>query len=171
MRNVVLAAAVAGFVAVAPAAAQVVKPAARTAEARRSRSREVFVAVLSGAYAVPAVETRATGTAELTLVGSRLQYRVDVGSIGDVTGVYVHVGGAGEETPAVADLFEGVRTGPVSGVLASGMLQPAHLHGITTRQLIRALCSDDAYVTVHTLTHPGGELRGQLRLQPLVASR
>jgi hypothetical protein len=37
--------------------------------------------------------------------------------------------------------------------------------------LLRALRENEVYVTVHTRAHPGGELRGQLRLQPVVASR
>jgi hypothetical protein len=138
---------------------------------RRAESRETFVAVLSGAYEVPAVETPATGTAELTLVGSRLRYRVNVASLNDVTGVYIHIGRAGEERPAVADLLEGPEVVPVSGLAASGTLRTRDLHGTTMRKLLRALRADDAYVTVHTREHSGGELRGQLRIQPLVASR
>jgi hypothetical protein len=127
--------------------------------------------VLSGGYEVPPVETRATGAAELTATGSRLHYRVDVDSIRDVTGVYLHIGRAGEEAPAVADLVEGVKPGPVSGVVARGTLRLADLRETTMRQLLQALRKNEVYVTVHTLAHPGGELRGQLRIQPVVASR
>src|SRR2546430_2767193 len=80
----------------------------------RSSSPETFVAVLTGAYAVPEVDTRATGTAELRLIGSRLHYQLHVDSLRDVTGAYVHIGRAGETAPAVADLFDGVKAGPVS---------------------------------------------------------
>ncbi|HEV2750205.1 MAG TPA: CHRD domain-containing protein [Gemmatimonadales bacterium] len=45
------------------------------------------------------------------------------------------------------------------------------MHGTTMARLIRALQMDNAYVTVHTATHPDGELRGQLRRQPTVAHR
>src|SRR5581483_5659167 len=85
--------------------------------------------------------------------------------------VYLHIGRAGEEAPAVADLAEGVKAGPVSGVVAQGTLGPAALRETTLRQLLQALRKNEVYVTVHTLAHPGGELRGQLRLQPIVASR
>lgn len=159
MRTAPLTALLAGLAIGAPAAARTLsKPT-------------TFVAVLTGAYAVPEVETRATGTAELTLVGSRLHYQLHVESLRDVTGAYIHIGRAGEPAPAVADLFDGVKAGPVSGVLAHGTLETSALHGTTLRQLVRALQQDDAYITVHTRAHPGGEIRGQLRIQPVVASR
>jgi hypothetical protein len=107
----------------------------------------------------------------VTLVGSRLHYQIHVDSLSDVTGAYVHIGRPGEEAPAVADLFEGVKAGPVSGILARGTLQAADLHQTTMQHLIRALRKNDAYVTVHTLAHPEAELRGQLRIQPVVATR
>jgi len=167
MRTAHLAATLAGLAVAVPAAAQTPKSSAP----REPAAHDVFVAVLSGAYEVPPIETQATGTAELSLVGSQLHYRLHVDSIGDITGAYIHLGGAGETTPAVADLFDGVKAGPTSGVLSSGTLAMADVHGTTMRQLRQALQHDDAYVTVHTLAHPGGELRGQLRRQPSVASR
>jgi len=78
---------------------------------------------------------------------------------------------AGEEAPAVADLFDGYREGPLSGMLAEGTLTATRVHGTTMARLLRALRQDDAYVTVHTRTHPDGEIRGQLRAQPTVAHR
>jgi hypothetical protein len=177
MRTALLTPTLAALIIAAPAAAQTLtkstpqKVSARQPEPRRSASPETFVAVLSGAYEVPELETHATGTAELTLVGARLHYQLHVDSIRDITGAYIHIGRAGEPAPAVADLFDGVKAGPVSGVLSSGTLEPVALHGTTMHQLVRALQQDDAYVTVHTLAHPGGELRGQLRAQPAVASR
>src|SRR5579884_354858 len=171
--TLLLAVAAAGLAGLVPAAAQApdrpaahrpapAAPAAPAAAARHAAAREVFVAVLSGGYEVPPVETRATGAAELTVTGRALRY---------VTGVYLHIGRAGEEAPAVADLAEGVKAGPVSGVVAQGTLGPAALRETTLRQLLQALRKNEVYVTVHTLAHPGGELRGQLRLQPIVASR
>src|SRR5579884_4145707 len=123
--TLLLAVAAAGLAGLVPAAAQAPDrpaahrpaPAAPAAPARHAAAREVFVAVLSGGYEVPPVETRATGAAELTVTGRALRYRVDVDSLRDVTGVYLHIGRAGEEAPAVADLAEGVKAGPVSGVV------------------------------------------------------
>jgi len=167
--STVLYAALVGLIAVAPAAAQApTHPVTRT---RKGESRETLVAVLSGAYEVPSVQTRASGTAELELVGSQVRYRIQLESIDDVTGAYIHIGRAGTEQPAVADLFEGLQAGPVSGLLTSGTLRAAHVHATTMGRLLRALRENDAYVTIHTRAHPGGELRGQLRIQPIVATR
>lgn len=130
-----------------------------------------YVAVLEGAYAVPPADTRASGTAELTWTGKQLRYQLRVDGISDVTGAFVHIGRAGQEAPAVADLFDGYKAGPVSGVLAQGTLSATHIHGTTKARLLRALREDNAYVTVHTPTHPDGEMRGQLRMQPTVAHR
>ena len=154
----------------APLAAQT---AARTASTPETKPRpgQVFVAVLEGAYEVPPIETHATGTAELTWTGTALHYQVHVDSISDIAGAYVHIGRAGSDAPAVADLFDGVKAGPVSGLLASGTLTKAQLHETTMARLLRALRDDHAYITVHTLALRGGELRGQLRAQPIVASR
>jgi CHRD domain len=166
-----------GTLVLAPAAAQSAKqpphvqPIAHKSATPTHSSRETLVAVLSGGYAIPAVETPATGTVEITLVASRPRYRVDVDSISDVTGAYLHIGRGNQVTPAVADLFDGVKAGPVSGLLASGTLRAADLHETTMRRLIRALQNNDVYVTVHTRSHPATELRGQLRLQPTMASR
>src|SRR5438477_251445 len=91
MRTAHLAATLAGLAVAVPAAAQTPKSSAP----REPAAHDVFVAVLSGAYEVPPIETQATGTAELSLVGSQLHYRLHVDSIGDITGAYIHLGGAG----------------------------------------------------------------------------
>lgn len=159
MRSAFLAAAAASLFAAAPAAAV------------SGKGHQTFVAVMNGGYEVPAVATSATGTAELDLQGSKLHYAVHLNEISDVTGAYLHIGRAGEERPVVADLFEGVKAGPVSGLLASGTLEPRDLHHeITWTELVRALDKNDVYVSVHTMKHPAGEIRGDLRAQPMVSS-
>jgi len=167
MRTASLTIALACLVGGAPLAAQTAARAAARAPQPRPGSERVFIAVLEGAYEVPPVETHATGTAELTWTGTELRYQVHVDSISDIAGAYLHIGRAG--SPAVADLFDGVKAGPVSGLLARGTLTNAQLHETTMARLLRALGDDDAYVTVHTLALRGGELRGQWRAQPIVA--
>jgi hypothetical protein len=155
----------------APLAAQASGRTTARPRVPKSGSGQVFVAVLEGAYEVPPVDTRATGTAELTWTGTALRYQVHVDSISDIAGAYLHIGRAGADAPAVADLFDGVKAGPVSGLLARGTLTKAQLHETTMARLLRALRDDDAYVTVHTLARRSGALRGELRVQPMVASR
>lgn len=50
-------------------------------------------------------------------------------------------------------------------------MRATDVHGTTMSKLGRALRNDAAHVIVHTMTHTGGELRGQLRIQPTVATR
>ena len=161
MSAMTLASAFVALCCAVPVAAQNAKnPAAPTATG-------VYVAVLEGGYAVPPAETRAGGTAELTWTGKELRYRLRVDGISNVTGAFVHIGRAGQEAPAVADLFDGFKAGPVSGVLAQGTLAGTRVHGTKMARLLRALREDNAYVTVHTPAHPDGEIRGQLRRQPV----
>jgi hypothetical protein len=169
MRTASLTLALACLVGGAPVAAQ--RDGRTTVPAPKRSTERVFVAVLGGAYEVPPVDTHATGTAELTWTGTELRYQVHVDSMRDITGAYVHIGQAGTTAPAVADLFDGVKAGPVSGLLARGTLTTRQLHETTMARLLRALRHNDAYVTVHTLALRGGELRGQLRAQPMVANR
>ena len=171
MQTASLTIALACLLSAAPLAAQTSGRTAARPREPKSGSGQVFVAVLEGAYEVPPVETHATGTAELTWTGTELRYQVHVDSIRDVAGAYLHIGRAGSDAPAVADLFDGIKAGPVSGLLARGTLTKAQLHETTMARLLRALRDDDAYVTVHTLALRGGQLRGQLRVQPIMASR
>lgn len=161
MRSALLTALAASLFAAVPAAAGVAPT-----------GRATFVAVMNGGYEVPAVATPATGTAELKLEGSRLRYTLQVRDIRDVTGAYLHIGRAGEDRPVVAALFEGLRSGSASGLLASGTLGARDLHHeVTWAQLVQALRNDEVYVTVHTVKDPAGEIRGELRVQPAVSSR
>lgn len=154
---------------VAAACLAVARPAA--AQGGRATPQEVFVAVLAGAYERPPLTTAATGTVEVTWTGTELRYQVHVDSIRDVTDAHIYIGRADGMTPPVADLFEGVRAGPVSGLLSRGTLRTDDVHGTTIAQLVQALRENAAYVTVHALSLQGGELRGQLRSQPAMTSR
>lgn len=156
-----VAAVFAGVVAVTPATAQVARPT----------PQELFVAVLEGAYDIPPFRTPGTGTVEVTWTGAALRFQVHLDSIRGVTGASLHIGPVGDLTPAVAELFDGVRAGPVSGLLSSGTLTARDLHGTSIDELLQALRDNGAYVTVHALSLGGGALRGQLYREPVVTSR
>jgi hypothetical protein len=153
-------------------------PVALAARAPRTPARHhghasptVFVAVLDGAYEMPSDLSRATGTAEFVAEGPTLYYQVHADSLADVTNVAIHIGDAREQEPPVAWLFQGDRAGAVSGLLVAGTLDEPALHGTSMRDLLRALRRDDVYVTIATRSHPAGEVRGQLRVQPVGAGR
>jgi hypothetical protein len=139
--------------------------------------KRVFVANLSGGEEVPAVQTMGTGQATFMLNedGTALHYRLVVANIKDVTQSHIHCGGSGVNGPVTVFLFglnaEGLN---VNGVLAEGTITPenviarpdseACMGGLAGfENLLEKLRSGDAYVNVHTLAYPGGEIRGQIR--------
>ena len=123
---------------------------------------QLFAAHLSGANEVPPVATAASGRAMMGLSAdtSTLYYRLQVSDIVSITMAHIHEAPAGMNGPVVHWLYDpsGVNApggpfdgdNPVSGSLAFGT---AH---------ILDLVSGVYYVNVHTSSHPGGEIRGQL---------
>lgn len=129
-----------------------------------------YVAHLTGDAEVGPVETRATGQAVLRLSadGTELHYRLIVANIDDVVQSHIHVGAAGTNGPFVAFLFGPVSDGvTTNGVLAMGTITADDLVGPLAGKSLSALVAHleggTAYVNVHTVGHPGGEIRGQIR--------
>jgi CHRD domain-containing protein len=128
-----------------------------------------FKTHLTGAEEVPAVVTGAQGQAtfKLSADGMSLGYKLNVANIEDVTQAHIHLGAPGANGGIVVFLFglepDGV---DVNGRLASGSITADDLINALAGQplstLITAIESGGAYVNVHTLAHPGGEIRGQL---------
>ena len=136
--------------------------------------KRTFVAHLSGAEEVPAVETLARGQSVLQLSrdGERLEYRLMVANIENVTQAHIHLGFAGTNGPVVAWLYPPAPPlmlipGRFDGVLAAGALTAADLRGplmgMELSALMDAIRNGEAYVNVHTLQYPPGEIRGQIR--------
>ncbi len=136
-----------------------------------------FGAPLRGAEEVPPVDTDATGNAVFKLVedGSALQFKLIVANIEDVTQAHIHCGAAGVNGPVVLFLFgfeeDGVTT---NGILAEGTGTNEDIIAVGDSlacpggvadfdDLIAKMRSGDAYVNVHTVTNPGGEIRGQIK--------
>ena len=100
--------------------------------------------------------------------GTVLRYRLIVANIADVIQAHIHVGTAAEAGPFVAFLFGPVPGGVThNGVLATGTVTADDLVGPLAGEplsaLVDAIDSGGAYVNVHTVAHPGGEIRGQIR--------
>jgi hypothetical protein len=116
-----------------------------------------FAAVLSGANEVPAVDTAATGLAEMTLdhATGELAFQVSETGIAAPTMAHIHEAPAGVNGPVRVDLM----------ALGGGMLHPGMpLQGsaVLTPAQISTLMSAGFYVNVHSPAHPGGEIRGQI---------
>lgn len=134
-----------------------------------------FTAKLSGGVETPPVTTSATGTATFVLSpdGQSLKYIVEVTGISDVTAAHIHLAPIGTPGPVVVGLFAGpAKAGPFTGVLAEGTITAAELRGLLLGKPIDALLMEikagNTYVNVHTMAHPGGEIRGQISLIPMM---
>ncbi|CAH8248271.1 CHRD domain-containing protein [Paenibacillus melissococcoides] len=128
-----------------------------------------FRAILSGRNEVPPVRTIASGNAVFQLSRNRtqLRFRLVIRNINRVTQAHIHLGRRGQNGPIVAFLFGpskfgiSVRRGVIRGVLTSrDLIGP--LKGKTIRDLIREIERGNAYVNVHTIQFPDGEIRGQI---------
>lgn len=145
--------------------------------ATTAAQNHTFVAPLSGADEIPAVDTLARGQTVLKLHadGSALDFKLIVANIDGMTQAHIHCGAAGVNGPVVAFLF-GLLPGGVSlnGIAADGTVTAADViprpdspecpGGVANfDELLAKIVSGEAYVNVHTLQYPGGEIRGQIR--------
>lgn len=109
--------------------------------------------------------TAASGSAQIIVYSNSIDYQVSATSIAAVTMAHIHNGSVGVAGPIVVTLFSNVNN-PVTpnGVFASGTLDDTNLPaGVTVASLKALIASGKAYVNVHTLTNPSGEIRGQIQ--------
>lgn len=147
-------------------------------------SNDRFRLRLQGVQEVPAVITSATGEFRARIFGNdAIDYTVSYSGLqGDITQSHIHIGQrgvnggivlwlcqtAGTQAPAavaaITPQCQGPRAGEVSGTLGAANIIPQVAQGIAAGELadvIRAIQLGFAYVNVHTVTSPGGELRSQ----------
>jgi len=128
---------------------------------------------LTGDQQVPAVPTTAFGFAEVQLSedNSTLSFEVVVCNIVNVIASHIHVGAAGTNGPVVLPFFGSptpFNSTKGCDTLAQGARTSLDLvarpdQGIHNwTNFINALVAGNTYVNVHTTTHTGGEIRGQL---------
>lgn len=117
-----------------------------------------FKAHLTGSQETNPVETLATGEAifKLSKDGTMLSYKVIVANIENVTASHIHLAAVGVNGPIAVPLYTGgLIEGKTNGILAEGVAP-------VSQDLVDAVMAGNTYVNVHTLAHPGGELRGQI---------
>lgn len=136
-----------------------------------------FVSPLWGRQEVPARDTEMVGTATFKLdnAESTLSYKLIVANGVGITQAHIHCGAPGVNGPVVAFLFGFVASGvDNNGVLAEGTITNANViprapssecpDGVANfAEMVERLRSGDAYTNVHTLTFPGGEIRGEIQ--------
>lgn len=136
-----------------------------------------YRAILAGSNQMPAVQTVATGTADLVVVNdTSLAYRITASGLGPVTQVHVHEGAAGVNGRITVLLFSSdsatatpTPTPTAAGAMElSGRITPSMViaGGSTGRAVMdtlqRLMASGRAYINVHSARALDGELRGQI---------
>lgn len=128
-----------------------------------------FGAFLTGTEEVPPRDAMGTGAAFFELVdgGNGLKYEIRVANMEGIIAGHIHLGAFGTNGPVVAFLFPNQPASSlVNGVIGEGIITEANLVGPLAGEpfeaLVNALNEGNAYVNIHTVTYPGGEIRGQI---------
>lgn len=137
-----------------------------------------FVSPLKGADERPVpVDTNAAGFAKFVVNADETEvtYRLIVANIDGVTQSHIHCGGPDVAGPVVVFLFGFDPVGVTeNGILAEGTITNADVipraasaacpGGVANlADVIAKIRAGEAYTNVHTLTWPGGEIRGTIR--------
>jgi hypothetical protein len=125
-------------------------------------NKNEFSAKLSGKQVVPAVKTKAYGSAifKFSKDGKSMWYKLVVHNIDKVIMAHIHHAAAGKDGPIAVWLYKGKVTGKVNGVLAKGTITNKKVNLANVKKWIE---SGDAYVLVHTKAYPNGEIRGIIK--------
>lgn len=126
-----------------------------------------FVALLDGDQEVPPVETDGRGLAAFQEFagGNAVLFALLTENLEDIVAAHIHLAPAGSNGPVTVGLFE---DDPVTrdGLLSAGVITAddlvGPLEGMTIADLVAEMDAGNAYVNVHTLEHPAGEIRGQI---------
>jgi hypothetical protein len=136
-------------------------------ESNNPDNTERFEADLSGAFEVPAVTTTSTGVARFAVRQGQLDYTLDVQNVTGAIAAHIHSGAVGANGPPVVFLFQQAAPGAnvPAGALAAGSVGPANMiasAGVSYDSMLSLIRRGNAYVNVHTVARPAGEIRGQV---------
>jgi hypothetical protein len=130
---------------------------------------EKFSATLTGNGEVPPKNTKATGSANFQFSTERdaLSYKLSAMDINKATMAHIHEGKVGTNGPIVVTLFKSANPlGPVNGILSQGIITSDRLEGpLAGKQitdLVKIINDGNAYVNIHSVQNPNGEIRGQI---------
>ena len=138
-----------------------------------SAAKYPYKVELSGQNEVPPVQTSATGLAEFTTAeNDTMKYRINATGVSEASGItsaHIYSGAEGQTGQVLVDLWntpESKDKDTAYGVIFRGniteSLLKGTLQGKTLSDLMGIMDSGDAYVNIHTSSHPDGEIRGQL---------
>jgi hypothetical protein len=142
----------------------------------QANNRKVLRARLTGFQEVPSISTTGTGnfeiridrheaSADYTLSYSGLESNafmahIHLGQRGVNGGIMTFLCGGGGKPPCPAS------PGTITGTIVAADIGDLSGQGISPGEFgefLRALRSGNTYANVHTMTFPGGEIRGQIR--------
>lgn len=130
---------------------------------------EKFTANLSGSQEVPPVITTASGkgTFRTAINDTVLRYKLNITGFSDATGAHIQMGNAAASGEVIVDLLEGSKRKYSDRLSLKGSISKASLIGPmqnkTLADLIYVILNGSAYVNIHTVTNPDGEIRGQIQ--------
>ncbi len=126
---------------------------------------ETFMVTLSGAAERPEpVATTAAAEATTMVYADSIVYVVNGLDVKGVTAVHIHRGGAEEAGPVLATLYTSDGgTDFANGPIASGTItrETTLAEGATFDEVRELVRTGAAYLNVHTVANPKGELRAQ----------
>lgn len=131
-----------------------------------------FRADLTGDEEVPPVDTETTGEVRIRFNDSltAAEFRLKVRDGVRITQAHIHCGPTGQNGPVVVFLAGLISTGvEVDGWwIDNATITDANIIntacGTTLAELAMQMMAGNTYANVHSLAHPGGEVRGQLEL-------
>jgi len=136
------------------------------------------------------VSTTASGTASLLLNDAQNRLEINIQLFGldldgnqtpgtpadDVTGAHIHFALSGSNGAVVfgfispsSDLNGDIVVDPVAGTIFSGW-DLNEGNNTTLNDQLTNLFAGNLYINVHTVTNPGGEIRGQIQVVPIPAA-
>ncbi len=123
-------------------------------------------ALLSGAQEVPAVDSAARGRGKVYVDGAQgvVRFELDAGDLAEITAAHVHTGLPGESGGVLVGLASASFTSPLTVTTVVSELDPS-----VAVDLVDKLLGGSTYFNVHTVSNPGGELRGQIGVIQLAA--
>lgn len=141
----------------------------------QANNRQVLRARLTGFQEVPSISTTGKGNFEIRI--NRHEDSADytlsyTGLEANALAAHIHLGQRGANGGIITFLCGGAKPacpaspGEITGTIVAADIQTVMGQGIDASEFdefLRALRSGNTYVNVHTMTFPGGEIRGQIR--------
>jgi hypothetical protein len=135
----------------------------------KSESHTKFGAFLSGFEEVPPRVAAGSGAAFFELVedGEALKFQIRVANTTGITMGHIHIAPLGANGPIIVDLIPLQSPSPLqNGIIAEGIIRVNNFRptwaGEPFSTLLEYIENGEAYVNIHTVEFPPGELRGQI---------